>query len=400
MPGTFSRYFVEAPGNDILADHWNGEFDNIITNMTPSGVDDASSNATAMQTVENPGGVGTESLPTSLLGELRRLRYMIKAVTGEAQWYSPVTSSLADIAAQGLPIGSIIPFYDFNGDLTFDTDFWVYCDGQTATVGGVSRALPDLSGRYLVGFGTTTDEVQLLTLGGAATGGTFTITFNGQTTAAINWNDSAATATSKFEAISTLGSGNAVITIPSTTTYVITFTGDLAGTDLNQVTVSSSLTNPGAVTITPSTTTAGAGGDIDSATWSTTPLGTSVYDQSHTHDTNIASFTSGGSSAANTGSGGAHDHGGRTANITTDTISNDTYRVYDDTGGSSTTHKLDVSAGPQDEGWHDHDILTSTTHTHTITHTHSIDPANTTSTSAVINTQPKSVRVRFLMRKA
>jgi len=53
-----------------------------------------------------------------------------------------------------VPIGSIIPFYDFNGALTFNSSYWCYVDGTTQTIGGVSRVLPDLSNRYLVGFGT------------------------------------------------------------------------------------------------------------------------------------------------------------------------------------------------------------------------------------------------------
>lgn len=53
------------------------------------------------------------------------------------------------------PIGTIIPFYDFNGALTFNTNNWAYCDGSTKTVGSIgSQTLPDLSNRYLVGFGT------------------------------------------------------------------------------------------------------------------------------------------------------------------------------------------------------------------------------------------------------
>lgn len=55
-----------------------------------------------------------------------------------------------------VPIGSIIPFYDFNALATFDTTNWKYCDGSV--VGGAgplaAQTLPDLSGRYLVGFGT------------------------------------------------------------------------------------------------------------------------------------------------------------------------------------------------------------------------------------------------------
>ena len=54
-----------------------------------------------------------------------------------------------------VPVGSIIPFYDFSGSLTFDTTNWAYCNGQDKAVGALgSQTLPDLSGRYLVGYGT------------------------------------------------------------------------------------------------------------------------------------------------------------------------------------------------------------------------------------------------------
>lgn len=53
-------------------------------------------------------------------------------------------------------VGSIIPFYDFNGALTFDGTKWAYCDGSNVAVAGIGgmSTLPDLSGRVLVGFGT------------------------------------------------------------------------------------------------------------------------------------------------------------------------------------------------------------------------------------------------------
>lgn len=63
-----------------------------------------------------------------------------------------------------VPIGSIIPFYDFGvignpppGSRTFDTNYWRYCDGSVLAYGASplnGQTLPDLSGRYLVGFGT------------------------------------------------------------------------------------------------------------------------------------------------------------------------------------------------------------------------------------------------------
>ncbi|MCB0801742.1 MAG: hypothetical protein KDB74_01475 [Flavobacteriales bacterium] len=56
-----------------------------------------------------------------------------------------------------VPVGAIIPFYDFNGLATFNSSYWAYCNGATisnasSTLDG--QTLPDLSGRYLVGFGT------------------------------------------------------------------------------------------------------------------------------------------------------------------------------------------------------------------------------------------------------
>lgn len=61
------------------------------------------------------------------------------------------TAGLSDILT---PIGTIIPFYDFNGALTFNPTNWAYCDGSVKTVGSIgAQTLPDLSNRYLVGFG-------------------------------------------------------------------------------------------------------------------------------------------------------------------------------------------------------------------------------------------------------
>lgn len=55
------------------------------------------------------------------------------------------------------PVGSIIAHYDFNGLVTFDPNFWTYCNGAVivnplSSLNG--QTLPDLSNRYLVGFGT------------------------------------------------------------------------------------------------------------------------------------------------------------------------------------------------------------------------------------------------------
>jgi hypothetical protein len=110
----FSR--IKTWTSEVLtASDLNAEFDNIITHMAPDGIEDASENATAMQETADPGGVGTESLATDLLGEIKRLRYVIKRLVG-AQWYTNPGRSLAanslavqtgDIAASAVTTAKI-----------------------------------------------------------------------------------------------------------------------------------------------------------------------------------------------------------------------------------------------------------------------------------------------------
>lgn len=55
------------------------------------------------------------------------------------------------------PVGTIIPFYDFGGALKYDSKYWALCNGSTGVkIAGIAdpQTLPDLSNRYLVGFGT------------------------------------------------------------------------------------------------------------------------------------------------------------------------------------------------------------------------------------------------------
>ncbi len=76
-------------------------------------------------------------------------KYKIEAATGDITTSGSITSPSLP------PIGTIIPFYDFDGALAFDDDYWSYCDGRTVEIAGIGfQELPDLSGRYLVGFGT------------------------------------------------------------------------------------------------------------------------------------------------------------------------------------------------------------------------------------------------------
>jgi len=86
MAATFSRVKTWAAEVLTYAD-LNAEFDNILTNLTPSGIDDYSANTTAMRAVTDP-YPGSESLATSLAGEIERIRYVLKQLGQGSQWYS------------------------------------------------------------------------------------------------------------------------------------------------------------------------------------------------------------------------------------------------------------------------------------------------------------------------
>lgn len=56
------------------------------------------------------------------------------------------------------------------------------------------------------------NDVQTISLTGNPTGGTFTLTYGGQTTAAINWNASAGAVQLALQNLSSIGAGNVAIT--------------------------------------------------------------------------------------------------------------------------------------------------------------------------------------------
>lgn len=88
-------------------------------------------------------------------------------------------------------------------------------------------------------------ETQTLTITGTPTGGTFTITYAGQTTAAIAYNATAATVQAALVALSNIGAGNVVCTggvLPGTAVVISFAGGALAGTAPALATTTGSLT--------------------------------------------------------------------------------------------------------------------------------------------------------------
>lgn len=90
--------------------------------------------------------------------------------------------------------------------------------------------------------GEPLNEVQQLATTGTPTQGTFTLTYDGQTTSALDFDSSAAEVDAALEALSNIGSGDVTCTGgPLPTPIDIEFTGSLAATDVDEITVNDDL---------------------------------------------------------------------------------------------------------------------------------------------------------------
>lgn len=109
-----------------------------------------------------------------------------------------------------------------------------------------------------------TNEVQHITVD--AEGGTFTVTFDGQTTPAQAFNVAAATLQTALRALSSIGAGNVTVTggpgdAGGTEPYVVTFIGDLGRIDVEAMTTNAASLTGGAGTADVTTDTEG-GADL------------------------------------------------------------------------------------------------------------------------------------------
>lgn len=108
------------------------------------------------------------------------------------------------------------------------------------------------------------DEVQTVTITGTPTGGTFTLTYSGQTTAAIAYNATAATVKAALAALSNIKAEDIVVAggPGPGTPWTVTFSGGAAdGHNVAEMTATSSLTG-GTTPAVAVTTTTGGGGAI------------------------------------------------------------------------------------------------------------------------------------------
>lgn len=145
--------------------------------------------------------------------------------------------------------------------VTLDTSAFTpavhYPDGYFKS--GIALGKITATGKYGPYAGQT-NEVQSVTITGTPTGGTFTLTWSGQTTAAIPYNATAAQVLAALQALSNIGDNDVAVTggPGPGSAFAVTFKGVLGGTDVAAMTASAAgLTGGTSPNVTIGTTTAG-----------------------------------------------------------------------------------------------------------------------------------------------
>lgn len=123
-------------------------------------------------------------------------------------------------------------------------------------------AFGDTNVDAITGDGVGVNEIQTVTITGTPTGGTFTLSYNGQTTAAIAYNAAATAVRDALRALSNVNDADLTSgggALPGTP-VTITFTGTVAEQDVNAMTATGSLTGGTAPAVAVTTGTPGKAG--------------------------------------------------------------------------------------------------------------------------------------------
>lgn len=152
--------------------------------------------------------------------------------------------------------------------ITLDTSAFTegthYPDGMFKS--GIPLAKITSSGLYGPYAGRA-NESQTATITGSPTGGTFTLTFDGETTAAIAYNAAATTVKTALEALSNVKTGDVTVSGSAGGPYTVVFTGHYQGENVPAFTASgASLTGGTSPGVTIATVGAGGGSTASDGT--------------------------------------------------------------------------------------------------------------------------------------
>lgn len=139
MSGLYT-HTARNDGESIDETKYNADHQNHIDNHIPEMMDDYSGNATEMQSETDPGESGSESLPTSLAGELERLRYAIRELKGTTYWYESAATNLNEVTRRNFLINGDFSVWQLGTSFTAAT---AIANNDTATVADCWRLLSD-----------------------------------------------------------------------------------------------------------------------------------------------------------------------------------------------------------------------------------------------------------------
>lgn len=174
---------------------------------------------------------------TNLVTTTQRTEYYIKQ-DFEATMPAGATVTIGEIETVGTETQTTITYRITFGGTWAGRDITLY---GTSVYGSVESATVTT---ITAGGSAGSSEVQTVTITGGPTGGTFTLTFDGQTTSTIAYNASAATVETALEALSNI---TAVAVTKSGWVYTVTFS-DPSG-NVSQMTGSGSSLTGGTLTI-------------------------------------------------------------------------------------------------------------------------------------------------------
>ena len=132
MPALYS-HTTRADFTILTAAIYNADHLNHITNGVPAQLDDYSTNTGQMQTQTDPGEVGSESLATSLAGEIERLRYALREAKGVSNWYESAKFTLGDVPGNHILYNTGLEIFQEGTSFTNPVSGTYIADGWQAT---------------------------------------------------------------------------------------------------------------------------------------------------------------------------------------------------------------------------------------------------------------------------
>jgi hypothetical protein len=175
-----------------------------------------------------------------------------------------LTENLGQTRTEFKRWGSISPFQAVLTDVKHSFDV-TFLESNPAVLGLYYR-----TGTTPTPTGAGTNEVQTIAISGSPTGGTFSLTYGGQTTAPLAYNAATSAVQTALQGLSSIGASNVTVTGTAGVSYVVTFVAALAATNVPNIVAVGAFTGGTTPAVTVTATTGGASGQLINITDDTT----------------------------------------------------------------------------------------------------------------------------------